>query len=748
MTWRLHGRARALIALIAFAAAIAAWQGAASAALTVTGATLDGVSSTSTPPGGVLQAEVTGKVTSPSTWRGTRQRIGGDSACVNTPDRGSGSQSVDFNVTAPGTPGAYDAGFTAAGANDCSGTQSAERVLKDAVRVTTPGPNPTLAPRCGIDVMLVLDESGSIQSSGATETVRNAARAFLDALSGTGAAVSIIDFSTTAGRPVGYTTVTPDSIASTFEPYLKNGYRPNGWTNWEAAFQKVREANGQGPVADLVVFVTDGDPTARNNPPGPPVTGLVEGEAEALRRAAQQADLVKLQGSHVFALGVGAAVTKPASARRLTAISGFDQYPEADFGTADYTLVDDFDKLAQALRQIAIELCQASVTVTKVVDEGDGIYRPDPGWEFTASVSTKPGAYAWVQPAPPPSTGPRTATTDDDGVATFQWKPSNASAVSTVSISEDLKPGYEFVDATCTVSQPGVTRRRVIRDPTPEETTGTLRPGEYAKCTVRNRIIPGTIEIEKSASPQSSQAFGFSGSGPLGSFSLVDDGEGGPSSRTFAGLAPGTYTVSEIVPANWALSGVTCSDPSVVVAGPQVTITLTPGGSVVCTYRDTRIDPPVPPEPPTPPTPPTPPGPPAPPAPPTPPAATQIRVLKTAPRVARVGDRVRFELTVTNVGSVPARNVRLDDIPPAALALQVLSVSSRARLVRGNVVWRFGTLAPGATRVVRGSVRIKDGSPGLKRNIVLATALNAEQAHYEADTRVLAQRRVIPPVTG
>ena len=50
MTSRLT-RARALFVLIAFTAAIVAGQGVASAALTVTGATLDGVTSTSTPPG-------------------------------------------------------------------------------------------------------------------------------------------------------------------------------------------------------------------------------------------------------------------------------------------------------------------------------------------------------------------------------------------------------------------------------------------------------------------------------------------------------------------------------------------------------------------------------------------------------------------------------------------------------------------------------------------------------------------------
>jgi uncharacterized repeat protein (TIGR01451 family) len=739
-------RGRGIFALAGFLVTLAAMPSGAAATLNVTSATIDGVTSTSSPPGGVLKARVTGEATGTDTWRGTRYRFGSNPGqCVDTAD-GAGTKTVDLNVTAPGAPGNYDAGFTATGANNCSGTQSTEKVLTDALRVTTPGPNPDLPPRCGIDVMLVLDESGSIGSSGQTETVKAATRSFLDALSGTGARVSIVDFSSTAGRPVGYTTVTPDTITSTFDPYLANGYNPGGYTNWEAAFQKVREANTQGPLADLVVFITDGDPTAHNNPPGNPVTGLTDGDVTAMRPAAQEADLVKGQGSHVFALGVGAAVTKPASARRLTAISGFDKLPPADFSEADYTLVQDFDDLAAALRKIANELCSASVTVTKLVDEGDGEYRSDPGWTFTATVSTNPGSYRWVQPAPPPNTGPRSETTDENGVATFQWDPTNSIATSTVTLDEALKPGYDFVDATCTRGGPTRKRRRTVRRTSEPVKSLTLLPNEYYKCTVKNKIKPGTIEIEKQATPLSAQKFPFTGS--LKPFTLVDDGNGSSSSRTFAGLTPGTYTVRELVPDNWELTGVVCTPATAAtISGAETTITLAPGGSVVCTYSDLRTDPPPPTPPPTPPGPPGPPAPPQPPAPPPPLPSTQLRVVKITPRIARVGKRLPFKLTVTNIGSVAARDVRMADIPPAAVTLAGLKTGARVAVVRGNAIWRLGTLAPGAKRTVRGSVRIKAGTPGLKRNLVLATAINAQLVVARADALVLRQRRV-PGFTG
>lgn len=755
-------RGRAMIALSISIVALAAWPSVAWGDVSLKNATLDGTTSTSSPSGGVLPAQVQGVVNS-GTWAATGWRIGGEAGCYNHTDYGPGpdTRTVNFQsngkntVTAPGNPARYDVGYTAYTNNDCSGPAGSATLLQ-ALSVTAPEPNPNLKERCGINLMLVLDESGSIGSTtGATAAVRNATKAFLGALSGTGSQVSIIDFSTNAGRPIGYTVVTPETITGTFNPYIDNtngnGYNPNGWTNWEAAFKKVGEANGQGTLADLVVFMTDGDPTAMNTSSGTE-TGLTEGAVEAMRRAQQEANKVKLQRSHVFALGVGAAVNNARSANRLKAVSGFEQYPGNPFGEADFTLEKDFAQLAAALRQIVLELCESSVTVTKQVDEGDGVYRPDPGWDFTGSVSTTQGGHTWVLPAPPPNTGPRTETTNEKGVATFQWDTSNADARSTLRLSEEVQDGYDFVDATCNVTQTTRRRSRVVRSQVVTTPVGevTLGPNQYASCTVRNRIRPGTIEIEKNATPESSQAFDFTGSLGIPDFSLVDNRADENVSRIFPNVAPGTYTVSEMVPDDWELTGIACTPQSAgVVAGTQVRITLAPGGSVVCTFIDTRVDPPSPPEPPEPPpTPPAPPGPPVPPVPPEPPPATQLRVVKTMPRVARVGSRIPFRLTVTNTGSVAARDVKMADVPPASVAVAALRASSRPRVGEGYALWQIGRLAPGARRTIRGSVLIQAGSPGLKRNWVFAAAVNARLVQDRADTRLRARGAQLPAVTG
>ena len=768
---------RVILALATFAAATVAGQGVAAADLTITGANIDGktggggVSSASSPPGGVLEAKVTVSRTDGSDWRGTDYRFGSDSfLCRDTENEtsdGDHTNSDTFNVTAPGMPGDYDADFKAWQQDNCTGNGSPVFPIPAALNVTAPANNKDLPEVCGLDMMLILDESGSIGTGSNRTAVRNAAKAFVGSLSGTGSKVAVLEFNSRARQAFSYTTVTQDWVDGAFNRYITDvannqndqtgsGYDPGNyadpenWTNWEDAFRLTRQLNAAaatspptGPVADLVVFVTDGDPTARNiqSPPGFE-RDLDDGSVLALRPAAVHADEVKVQGSHIFSVGVGAAVTGEGSERRLTAVSEFDEYritppPGAPFTKADYTLVQNFEDLAKALKAIATELCGASVTITKEVDpEGDGTYVPaGAGWGFTADVSTDPGSYTWVTPppktAPPPSA--RFGETDGDGELLFQWKPGNATAVSTVSIVETPEPDYKFDNAECTVTRPALSRRGQIRTRvliTPGDIPQiSLRPGEYATCKVRNSRIPtptGTITIIKDAVPDSAHIFRFTGTPPINEFTLSDDNNPSPpTEKTFTGLVPGTYVVSEaqqnpalrLAPGQrWELTGIVCSEGAqYVVEGAQVSINLAAGQAVSCTFQNTRGNEPEPPDPqpPDPPDPPPivpPPLPPPPPPTPEPPRA-QLQVEKTAPVTARVGQRVRFSLTVTNVGAVPAEGVRMADVPPAAMTLGGLRASSRPRLRGRAAIWRIGTLAPGASRTIRGSVRITKGAP-------------------------------------
>ena len=112
-------------------------------------------------------------------------------------------------------------------------------------------------------------------------------------------------------------------------------------------------------------------------------------------------------------------------------------------------------------------MCKASVTITKLVDEGNGKPVPTQGWTFRGNVTATPGSYKWIAPEPPPDKGEVPATTDKDGIAAFQWKPTDPTATSTFTASEQARDGYEFVSSKCTVYNLGVATRRITSRTTP-----------------------------------------------------------------------------------------------------------------------------------------------------------------------------------------------------------------------------------------------------------------------------------------
>ena len=206
-----------------------------------------------------------------------------------------------------------------------------------------PAKNPPFPSRCGLNVILVLDESGSIGTSKATDQVKNAARAFLTPLAGTGSKVAVVEFSTAAHLGVAYQTVTAETIASKFEPYLKNEYSPAGWTNWEDALLLSKKTSDAQPKADLVVFVTDGDPTAYNEGSGQKTN---TSNTDALNKAIPQANAIKNDGIKIFGVGVGSALNNTDSQNRLKKISGPNVATGDNVAGADVIFVQDFGALA------------------------------------------------------------------------------------------------------------------------------------------------------------------------------------------------------------------------------------------------------------------------------------------------------------------------------------------------------------------------------------------------------------------
>lgn len=107
-------------------------------------------------------------------------------------------------------------------------------------------------------------------------------------------------------------------------------------------------------------------------------------------------------------------------------------------------------------------------------------------------------------------------------------------------------------------------------------------------------VQSGSITIVKDALPDDAQDFAFVTTGPgLSDFSLDDDADATfPNTRTFTGLAAGSYSVAETTVAGWTLTGLVCADPdsgsTVNLGTGVVTIDLDAGEDITCTYTNSK----------------------------------------------------------------------------------------------------------------------------------------------------------------
>jgi uncharacterized repeat protein (TIGR01451 family) len=463
----------------------------------------------------------------------------------------------------------------------------------------TPAPNPDLAASCGIDIHIVLDESSSIFEADAIDDVRNAFRAFVGALSNTGSRVAVSEFGTQARLPLAgaaqraYTTVTEETIAGIFEPYISTGYNPppigligTQYTNWEDALRIGRFflPRPSPDIPHLTLFITDGDPTAvinRNQVTEEEYTTRVplasnevltgQNSDVALQPAIPNANGIKAQGSHILAVGVGEALANPASLSRLVQISGPDVFPETgpfDISTTDVYHQPDFSELEASLHRAAFQLCAPSVNIQKLVD-----LNPDPAvddlvpgedWSMTAEVDPAPDD--WV--LPPDATGSTaTGVTGPDGFVSFQWTTAPP-ADSSIEVTEVVQPG--FVNDPAATECTFITPESATPAPLPDlETTaggftGTVPAEAIVTCQMVNRFAPEpAIDIEKATN-------GADADEPPGPFIPVGE------------AITWTYEVTNI--GNVPLSGLTVVDDILgPITCPQTTIA--PQTSVTCTAQ-------------------------------------------------------------------------------------------------------------------------------------------------------------------
>jgi len=241
---------------------------------------------------------------------------------------------------------------------------------------------------CPTRIIFVLDESGSIAgfgqgSVGVTDNVRNGSIGLLNALVGTNSQVAIVEFNTRARRaiiggsvsyqPVDNSTINNfinyindnNSIANDnhFDPedYLVN--TQNAFTNWEDALLMVKSINSNEGLANLVIFFTDGMPTAYNTTSGGVITGTSSSVVNAaLSKATAAANSVKLQGSHIF---VVAFPNPDLPEANVQAISGTQKYPvpQSNFLLADYSITTS-STLESSLNGTGNLICRADLRLS------------------------------------------------------------------------------------------------------------------------------------------------------------------------------------------------------------------------------------------------------------------------------------------------------------------------------------------------------------------------------------------------
>ncbi|HWN66693.1 MAG TPA: vWA domain-containing protein, partial [Haliangium sp.] len=401
--------------------------------------------------------------------------------------------------------------------------------------------NPALARRCGLDAVLVLDASASVRNwnnppdaNGAIDLVAGAATAFLNAVENTGTRVSIVSYNGNPIAQLGLTDVNTASLApgGAHSVAIGNPGSPSGpvppttgysqharagaGTNWEAGLLRARSMldSARPGVPKLIVHVSDGRPTRHLDPSG----RVTEegGLAQHVAEAAEEADRLKERGVHIYAVGIGRA---PAYLPELQATSGpdvFDQSNAADvFDPAhdDVILATDFPSLQELLRDVAGELCGASLTITKEASTlaAPDQFAPAEGWAFTARPDAS-GGFEWLLPDAELAFQ-KTAVTDGRGRVHFQWDvfDEQAWASGLVSITETARSGFTIQSQAACVRANGDTSEEFTADVDVAASAFeiAINPGDTVTCVVRNRAgseseppppPAAAIEVVKTAS--------------------------------------------------------------------------------------------------------------------------------------------------------------------------------------------------------------------------------------------------------
>ena len=159
-----------------------------------------------------------------------------------------------------------------------------------------------------------------------------------------------------------------------------------------------------------------------------------------------------------------------------------------------------------------------------------------------------------------------TASYDADGFSLSDGQQNDSGDLNpgTYSVSETVPQGWDLASAVC--------------DDQSNPSSISLAAGETVTCVFTNEKDAKIIVSKQTLPDGAAQVFHFDASYDEGGFNLSDG-----QSNDSGDLAPGTYSVSEDVPAGWALTSAVCSDES----SPS-SISLAAGETVTCVFTNTK----------------------------------------------------------------------------------------------------------------------------------------------------------------
>ena len=412
--------------------------------------------------------------------------------------------------------------------------------------------NPALPSHCGLDVLLLLDRSGSITSQ--KDTYKAAAKQFVSTLNGTPTRLKIYSFAANAtADQATFLDLENSSSAAAANAKIDSVYNATGdATNWDAG---MKLAAGAG--VDVVVFVTDGNPTYRDSPTGGSTGSTVN--LLDLTFGVASANKVKSAGTTILAVGAGTGVT----AANLAAVSG----PTAG---SDY-VTSSVAGLDAKLQQIANTLCGARIHVRQLTDDGDPSVAKA-GWTLT------PGKPSGSAAAFSPATVTTTGGSADDVVAVDHIP---AAGATSITVAQTPQAGYAFVGSACRtggfadVTGGGGTTATIANVGRNDDWYCTFRSSHNGRVVVKQQTLPD--------GDPASFAFATTATG-AGTFSLADNGT---ESRD---VAPGTFTATQTTKTGWDLTGLTCDDTNSTTDKPngKATFDIAPGETVTCTFTNTK----------------------------------------------------------------------------------------------------------------------------------------------------------------